>query len=42
MSVNQFLAVLAALAAVAAWVGYAEHPTAQNLRRAVIATLTAD
>jgi hypothetical protein len=40
MTTNQLLSLLALFGAAAAWVAYAEHPTARNLRRAVIASLS--
>jgi hypothetical protein len=39
MTTNQLLGALAVAIAATAWVGFAEHPTARNLRRAVVATL---
>jgi hypothetical protein len=33
--------LLTALAVAAAWVGFAEHPTARQLRKAVVATAVA-
>jgi hypothetical protein len=36
---NDLIKLLAVATAVCAWVVYAEHPTARNLRRAIVDTL---
>lgn len=36
---NQALYAIGVVIATAAWVAFAEHPTAKNLRRAIIDTL---
>ena len=38
---NELAIALALLGVAAAWVGFAEHPTARQLRKAVITTLVA-
>jgi hypothetical protein len=39
VNTNQVIGAALVLIALAAWINYAEHPTARNLRRAVIDTL---
>lgn len=39
MNINQIMFALAVAVVAGAWVTFAEHPTARNLRRAVIDTL---
>jgi hypothetical protein len=39
MSSRQIWQAVLLLIAVGAWINYAEHPTARNLRRAIIDTL---
>jgi hypothetical protein len=42
MSEKQLIQFALLLIAAGAWVTYAEHPTARNLRRAIQDTLTVD
>jgi hypothetical protein len=42
MNAKQLWQAALFLIAVSAWINYAEHPTARNLRRAIVDTLSLD
>jgi hypothetical protein len=42
VSVKELYQVIFLLIAIGAWIGFAEHPTAQNLRKAIRDTLAAE